>query len=174
MSARQSASVSPFSPAADTVRHHQPACSHQTPFRCCHPIRMLKNILRAPALMHGSPTASATSIRGGHYQLILSSKAYKHKYTGVRTFLSDKERVRNFVRLLDPEERKALQEELNLQNAGTAVSSTTTTTATELPPRPSTPTRRTPMSRLPTGSCRHWPCTPHCPSSASASSTTSS
>lgn len=97
---------------------------------------MLKNILRAPALMHGSPTASATSIRGGHYQLILSSKAYKHKYTGVRTFLSDKERVRNFVRLLDPEERKALQEELNLQNAGTAVSSTTTTTATELPPSP--------------------------------------
>lgn len=70
--------------------------------------------------MHGSPTVSATSIRGGHYQLILSSKAYKHKYTGVRTFLSDKERVRNFVTLLDPEERKALLEELTLQQPATA------------------------------------------------------
>lgn len=76
--------------------------------------------------MYGPPTASATSLRCGHYQLILSSKAYKHKYTGVRTFLSDKERVRNFVRLLDPEERKALLEELNLEH-GTSGSGSATT-----------------------------------------------
>lgn len=90
---------------------------------------MLKNILRAPALMYGSPTVSATSIRGGHYQLILSSKAYKHKYTGVRTFLSDKERVRNFVTLLDPQERKALLEELSLQEPALQ-------SASQLPPSP--------------------------------------
>lgn len=49
-------------------------------------------------------------------QLILSSRAYKHRYTGIRTFLSDKERARDFVTLLEADERKALLDELNRQN----------------------------------------------------------
>ena len=43
------------------------------------------------------------------------ARAYKHKYTPIRTFLSDKDRVQNFVTLLDSEERKLLLDELNRQ-----------------------------------------------------------
>lgn len=44
-----------------------------------------------------------------------SSKCYKHKTSQVRTFLSDKERVRGFVSRLNVDERRLLIQELNEQ-----------------------------------------------------------
>lgn len=44
-----------------------------------------------------------------------SSKCYKHKTSQIRTFLSDKERVRGFVSMLNIDERRLLLQELNEQ-----------------------------------------------------------